>query len=821
MIQLTFAIDLQSDYHISAGHGVGLLDSALQRDADGVPVIRGTTLVGLLRQGLRDLAEAPAFKENKESKPFWRRFEQIKKYPSDPGRSPEEGDVLFGGPWSPKRWFISSARPAGLLEPQDAPKSASRFGGHAAAHVRVSPALRRAEARKLFIREEGDKGLRFIFTAECPFIDEEACREATLMVAVARMVRFMGAGRRRGRGACTIKLVEVSGWPSPDKATQTSLLQAFAHYWLKGQPFELLPKLSTPEAEEEEELEPSESLRLIMLLRTDEPLLVARRAAAGNQFEALDYIPGLSIRGAVGASVGARCDLDNNQANRTAFTQLFFRSKVRFSPLYPCHQEEEFVYAAIPAPEDLFVSERHPGKKKLKQTGHNIYTARGAAQIDFSEKRADGQEAKLAPLSNYLAVLEEVPLVSVSLRSEMHVTIDPHTGRALDENLFSYAVIPTGKYFMGEWVFSKAEDWITLRQMAGLPAAPEEGVEGDMAGEASEVFSLRLGKAIRRGYGKVSAVLMRPHKAAAGLFAGLPLEERVKKVNLPLTMTLISSTIVLDAWGRCQQGFDEPWLSKELGVQVEMATQKGPLDIAYALKFAKSQVIDSFNNKMGLARHRDMALAAGSAVTLVVKEALDLSELQARLADIELRGLGVRRNEGFGRVIFNHPVYQDGCQGVEATEIEIPDELRLGKALADTIYSKTAAFESAWRKQLTTYTPPQWKTIRHAQFSGMAREIDSAWVRSLTDANNLFDSYGKVEHLLVGALLARPKLQFFTNEERGKPGVDFLKGLFRELATRIEQEATNKREQTLLWIMGCRELARRMNEVIPEKEEER
>ena len=205
--------------------------------------------------------------------------------------------------------------------------------------------------------------------------------------------------------------------------------------------------------------------------------------------------------------------------------------------------------------------------------------------------------------------------------------------------------------------------------------------------------------------------------------SGLPLKKRVKAVNQPLTMTLISPTIVLDAWGRSQQGFDKSWLSKELGIKVEIVTEKGslgagcPLESAtetelldvdcplkcplksspekgalsvdcllnYPLKFARSQVIDSFNNKMGLARHRDMALSAGSAVTLMVKEAISLADLQARLSKIEWQGLGVRRNEGFGRVIFNHPVYQDACQGVEATEIEIPDDLRLGKGLFDTI----------------------------------------------------------------------------------------------------------------------------------------
>ncbi len=55
-MKLTFEIALESDYHIGSGYGRGAdVDSALLRDADGVPVIRGSTLVGLMRDALRRL----------------------------------------------------------------------------------------------------------------------------------------------------------------------------------------------------------------------------------------------------------------------------------------------------------------------------------------------------------------------------------------------------------------------------------------------------------------------------------------------------------------------------------------------------------------------------------------------------------------------------------------------------------------------------------------------------------------------------------------------------------------------------------------------
>src|SRR5206468_436347 len=62
-MRLTFEITFASDFHVGAGHGLGLMvDSALLRDPDGVPVIRGTVITGLLRDSLLRLLRLDACK---------------------------------------------------------------------------------------------------------------------------------------------------------------------------------------------------------------------------------------------------------------------------------------------------------------------------------------------------------------------------------------------------------------------------------------------------------------------------------------------------------------------------------------------------------------------------------------------------------------------------------------------------------------------------------------------------------------------------------------------------------------------------------------
>src|ERR1700730_16429367 len=52
-ITLQFEIELLSDYHVGSGHGRGAtVDSTLFRDSDETPALRGTTINGLLRDGL-------------------------------------------------------------------------------------------------------------------------------------------------------------------------------------------------------------------------------------------------------------------------------------------------------------------------------------------------------------------------------------------------------------------------------------------------------------------------------------------------------------------------------------------------------------------------------------------------------------------------------------------------------------------------------------------------------------------------------------------------------------------------------------------------
>ena len=359
-LRLTFQVKLMSDYHIAAGHGTGAgIDSALLRDADDVPVIRGTTLTGLLRDGLWQLLQLPLM-QDKHGQRCGSGNTSEERSSSYCGQfsADEQPNLcpicrLFGTPRAPKRWYIGSARPEEIVLPLS---KASPCGGHPVRRVRISPRTRRAEPRKLFSQEDGDSRMTFQFAVTWPTSDESALDEAALLVAAARYVRQLGRSRRRGQGECLFVLTSLEGSdavkPVADKSGaqnwQEWLLTRFAEKWLKKIP-------APPTALSGATLavislsDNSDPIRVRMIIRTEEPLLIARRAEAGNQFESVETVTGQTVRGALAWRAAERYDLkDQTGETYLAFARIFFRNQVLFSDLFPARFDSSTLFPTIP-----------------------------------------------------------------------------------------------------------------------------------------------------------------------------------------------------------------------------------------------------------------------------------------------------------------------------------------------------------------------------------------------------------------------------------------------------------------------------------------
>ncbi len=764
-IRLAFEITFESDYHVGAGHSLGLqVDSALLRDPDGVPVIRGTVLAGLLRERMESLCNLT-------------------------GKCPDAIVAsIFGTPKHKKRWRISSARPASMEVPQL--KSGLWKAGEAAAQittrVRVNPRTRRAEENKLFTREEGDGELRFRFIAECERDDAQAQLEAEWLLAAARMLRNIGAGKHRGYGECDIHFV--------DRAEEDKLLERFARR-LKGEQVD-----DTNRSAGQIELGPlnlpgdpdSHTHRLRVLLRLDEPLLIARRAEAGNQYETLDTIPGSVLRGALAEQIAQRFDLASRTDAYQHFAALFFGNLVHFSGLTPVEVRKENAstgYPTIVAPRDLLTCELHPGYSgRSKDKGHGVWSLlqENLSECPVCANSATNRKAasvKLETLDGFISLVKGAPRSKHKPRRmlEMHIRIDPVSGRVSTGDLYGYVALEPGQYFVGEITCTDAAVWQTLHAMAGL----QEGVN-----------ELKLGKAAQRGYGKVSVVFQSGEKP---LFHLQDLDKRITSTE-QVTMLLLSDAIVPDPWGRFWRGFDPAWLKRELRLPNNVGVSIDCNQDDEKLAFSAVRTVDSFNATLGLPRTRDIAIVAGSSVRLSFQN-ITKDDLITYLAKIESRGIGLRRDEGFGQVAFNHPIYRQ-LQGIDSPMLDL-SPLKLASAEPSNPLTAMLQFTREWAEKLDEHA---FDAFNDERFEAVARLLHVSRHTSVDAIKDELAQMGKPTQALGTSLPGRDKPNFF--ETDGKRAMDTIGTLLDELADTLTSRQLAQNPQA--WRIGLHMLAARI-----------
>ena len=701
-VKLTFEIQLHSDYHVSAGGGLGAgVDSALLRESDGVPVLRGTAVTGLLRDGLWRLLQLQPFDQSNCER-SGKSEEGMQRYCGQYDADKTECPIcrLFGTPRTPKQWRISSARPAGLEQvgPSKSGWEPKETAAQVVHRVRIDPLTRRAEAGKLFSQEQGDGRLQFRFTAECRREGEAALDDAALLMAAARNVREFGRSRRRGQGECRIHLVAPTSLSGITQASSQSLEQAlldrFESRWLSKQaPARSATSQSIPRVTIAAFITPH-VVRRRLIVRIDEPITLARRGDAGNQFETLNAISGVTLRGAFASRIAERISFAE-AGNYAAFVGLILRGQVNFSTLYPAalQIDGDTLYPCIPAPHDLLTCKIFSGLAAK----HDQHGAQGFARQSSTAAQQCPQcliekkeKTPSRALEGFVVTKEQPQSFDVSQRSELHIQINPVQQRVATGDLFAYSALDAGQYFVGEMTFADDAAWQSFRQLAGLP-------------QIGQTFELRLGKATRRGYGKVTARF----EDGAGkepVWIRVPLENRVTDAQR-LTLTLLTDAIIADGWGRHQLSFDAEWLSREL---------KLPIDPSSLNVFASARRVDGFNAHLGLPRWRDTALEAGSSVGLRLLN--PPTDWQRRLKEAERDGIGLRREEGFGRVVFNHPIY-DGCKGITQSDLQLGNDLRLGTV--EHFLREEGRFEKEWQRTLDEENG--WAQCQSEIFAAVAR----------------------------------------------------------------------------------------------------
>ena len=409
--------------------------------------------------------------------------------------------------------------------------------------------------------------------------------------------------------------------------------------------------------------------RIELEIKALSALAIARQKAGGSIGEAVDYIPGTVIRGAVAAQIldlsnGRSADLSENGGD---FQALFLSDNPAiFQNAYPSALQIE----KHPVPQDrikeirvlpatALSSKNKPGftsenKTGLKPKSHGVFDtlidrfcAEGYGYPYDPNCPEDGGRVDPAGISFYCVVENKYYSLSVKKRLLTRVGINRRRGTSEEEILYSLEVLNESQ-----------ENKQNLVYYRGAILVEEDLAESlrDFIQERQQNF--RLGGSTSRGLGKVEIQTKNPVDAKIdvsdritefnqklkerwhkwGVF-GSPIKESPTNRTY-FTLDLQSDAILTENWRRTTV-ISEKMLHQFAGIEDKYDSLH--LEAAYS----SYEYLSGWNAAWGLMKDVELITQKGSVYLFsTTQPGLWIQ----RLGELEIRGLGDRTSEGFGQI---------------------------------------------------------------------------------------------------------------------------------------------------------------------------
>lgn len=413
-------------------------------------------------------------------------------------------------------------------------------------------------------------------------------------------------------------------------------------------------------------------MELRLLATPEEPLHLADRLSAGNYSATLEYAPGTALRGAFAAAYLTHPDLQQQAIERLRavgwsfddyFRWLFLSGLVRFRNLYPKSDKASWVIPLSARSCKRYGGFAYDDERPLRET-HAVYDVllgepevfRCPADYKGHSKCDAPMEPFHAPQRRFYessdASAQSGRMVRTARRVLTRTAIENATEMVRQGALYSLESIEEGgggHYALAGSINADAPVELAPQHQQALLALLREHVEKEL----SVIF---IGAARTRGLGRLRLVL-------EGDPLMLPsIEERFDELqkawskahpempNEPVfTLTLNSDAVVMDELWRYCSVLDERAIKREYPSAPECKLQH-PC-------FTGTRVVAGWNSAHRLPKEDEMAIVKGAAF-LYTTEA-DTKDLLSWLAQVEERGIGERRNEGFGQLIACHPFHRE------------------------------------------------------------------------------------------------------------------------------------------------------------------
>jgi CRISPR-associated protein Csx10 len=649
-------IKMTSDWHVGSGAGRGEIDSAVQRDQDGLPYIPAKTLTGILRDGCEQVALAL---DNGNQRGQWHNWINFLfgDQPAilDPERNPEDQEKLETEP-HPAIVSIQSAYFEAKL--RDALSTKKQLAS-AIAFIKPGVAIdeKTGSAKPDFLRFEEVVRMNAMLTAqickldfsEIPNVDDNQKRIAyALLIAGAQIVDRLGGKRRRGNGTCTITLnaenknIESKKW----------LEWLEKNYKTAGEPPEW-EQSKLPDTTEANPKADTTWYTIPLSIKTLSPIVLPKRTV-GNVVESLDYIPGRYLLRHVHRALGNNLNVSQAIAcGDLVITNATIEIEGK---------------SGRPTPFCLFSEKLNGGLSK----GRGVYNR-------FQESEPDIVQLK-GERSGYIGEFNQVHLPThktTSLEVLTHNTIRDDVQRPTSDvgGIYSYEAIPAKTTLIAELrlpnsiyqhLLSKSKKWWD-----------------DLKG------TVKIGQSKKDQYGTIEITVGQPY----------PVEPSSNSSQSHELYIWFLSDVLLRNQRLAPTTHPDDlrnYLQSTLGVVLEERSEPND-QLSLMLKQRRTE---SWQVRWGLPRPSMLGWQAGSCVVYQV-----LGEVKPeKLTELEAKGIGDRCAEGYGQICFNNSLIMAKLSDKERPEYKSEPKRETVKPISPSEASFNYARiveTAAWREMIT------------------------------------------------------------------------------------------------------------------------
>ncbi|MDG4771951.1 RAMP superfamily CRISPR-associated protein [Solwaraspora sp. WMMD792] len=721
-----FTVDVEflSDWACGTGTGRhGAVDREVQRDADGLPMLRGKALAAVLR----DAAETVATGLDEGVTGTWHAWVEAV-FGSQPGASSLQrlGPDAAGEPRpQPRSMPVPAALQARPLRLHtDVREAVAAFGDRDRVLAREAAVLlrpgvqidqyRHTAADDMFrVEERAAVGLTVTADWQLDFpglaVGDPVPWEAELLLlAAARLVDAVGGKRRRGAGRCRVTIAGhgTDGGAGPrltallhkiDQAKTPAKSVATAGTETAGTTLGAKAKTSP---------EHRQDLRITALT----PLMVAR-GVLGNLVLSERFVPGTSLLPMVAKALGDRA------------TELITSGQVVVTNATVEVGNER----SLPLPRSLH---------EFKDADPNR-SDEPPVLVNLLKPRSDDGK-RLRTMVGFCVrdtVDGGIRIAEVDLVTQAHAVIDDTSQRPTEESggLFVYEAIAAGTVLRCElWLPADAEldtDWIN----------------GEHA----------IGRSRKDDYGHIRVeVIDQPTKSALTSRDEDPIEGE-------LVVWLLSDLLLRGPAGApvTSPNLLGTVLGEALGVDLKLPPLKPGQPPA---EFVTTRRVESWQRRWSMPRPSLTGIAAGS----VVRFQMSGVPTDEALHRIEAAGLGERTAEGYGRLAL-----QPWLLGQETVQLPKPDKNKDGSRggegtarrwLPDDVPELAVdLLERGWRRELhrTAAVRAADDTLRDLLVPGNATAAQLGILRTLADRLTAGDGSAQLRSWIAATRRNPPRMQ--------------------------------------------------------------